>query len=239
MKSTPSGFLVCQSSPDNSLIVYDKDLNQKFKFDGKETQNASYREPHFSYEVNKIIWFNSSSQLCTVDLTNLSYVPSKRLLEGDLAKSSEPLFAIADFARGVYLVIYLIEGEQVMIFVDGDKEPELIIASDVLKEINNINSMDLDKNKKFGVFGGFKKCSKNGALELFKLGGEDPVETINSIDLDCQNVGITRFVEDKEGMLLVGAYSAMFICKISYLTSMISVIEKIDIANAGNLQNYN
>jgi len=67
----------------NNLIVLEKNFNQKFVFQSEVKDNrefSKFRQPHFSQEGKKVIWFGGKSTLYSVDLRDMSLLKIEDLM---------------------------------------------------------------------------------------------------------------------------------------------------------------
>lgn len=72
----------------NNLVLYESNFVEKFKFPGAVADRApvaQYRNPHFSFEGKKIMWFGAKSTLYTVDLRDMSVLKVENVIPQDLA----------------------------------------------------------------------------------------------------------------------------------------------------------
>lgn len=80
------------------------------------------RQPHFSNEGNKMIWFGDKFSISVVDLRDLSQTIIENGLKEVLAaqqvsdKIPEPLNCICDFEANKILVVYAIEEERILVY---------------------------------------------------------------------------------------------------------------------------
>lgn len=163
LRPTPSGHLVLQMNHSNDLMVLDRKLRKQIDFKGKRKDSTiSYRQPHFSFEGQKMIWFGDKYSFSIIDLRDLSQtIVSNLLPEMQGSNHPEPRFSIADFYRSKVLVFYEMEGEGVLVYHEKDREPDMHLASDKFNQFEKVNTLDLTKNKLFGVMGGTSKSTGN------------------------------------------------------------------------------
>lgn len=171
LRPTPSGHLVLQLNNSNDLMVLDRKLRKQIDFKGKKQDaSISFRQPHFSYEGQKMIWFGDKYSFSIIDLRDLSQtIVSNLLPELQGTRHPEPRFAIADFIRSKVLVFYEMEGEGVLVYHEKDREPDMHLASDKFKQFSQVKALDLTKNKLHGVIGGTAKPMPCACLSIFSF----------------------------------------------------------------------
>lgn len=173
IRATPSSHLIIQECFTNHLIIYDKELKEKMKFESKakdlETQFSSktyFRQPNFSFEGDKMIWFGGKVCLFVVDLRTLTQIFIDKIIPDVSNIPPEPINVIADFENHRILIHYKVENEDVLVFNEIDKNPVVHLVEDLFKNFNEFECMDISKNKKYGFSGGAKSSLDHIKIEL-------------------------------------------------------------------------
>ena len=168
LRATPSGHLVIQTHYSHDLVVLDRKLKVKLEFNGKKHSKVPvFREPHFSFEGEKMIWFGGNNSISIVDLRDLSQTVVSNLLPEfeELESTPEPKLSIADFKASKLMILYEMDGESLIVYNERDRDPDMYILPEKFDDMNNVNCMDLSKDKSTGFLGG------ETSLEMFdKLG---------------------------------------------------------------------
>ena len=144
----------------NNLVLYESNFVEKFKFPAAVADSAPvniFRNPHFSFEGKKIIWFGGKSTLYTVDLRDMSVLKLENVIPQDLGgndSKTQPLHCIADFDREKVLVSYFFEEEYVLSYNEKGREADIHILNEIFPKFDEMTCMDLDRNKVFGYVGG-------------------------------------------------------------------------------------
>lgn len=144
----------------NNLVLYESNFVEKFKFPGTISDKSPvnfFRNPHFSFEGKKIIWFGGKSTLYTVDLRDMSILKLENVIPQDLGgddSRTQPLHCIADFEREKVMVSYFFEEEYVLSYLEKGREADIHILNEIFPKLDEITCMELDKNKTFGFVGG-------------------------------------------------------------------------------------
>lgn len=160
LKSTPSGLLLCQEVKTNNLLLLEPNFSEKFRYPGEiadEVPFNKFRQPHFSFEGKKIMWFGGKTTLYTVDLRDMSILKIKNLLpEVMLGQGStpEPMYALADFDKEKYIATYFYTDEFVLSYVEKNREADIHLMSDIFPKMHEVTCMDLDREKVFAFIGG-------------------------------------------------------------------------------------
>lgn len=148
-----------QEQGTNNLIILDKNFNQKFKYDSQIQDRApfnQFRQPQFSFEGSKVIWFGGKTTLFSVDLRDMSILKIENVMPKDLqgAVPPEPLHVIADFEREKILASFYFEDEYVLSYNEKGREADIHILTDIFPKFNHLTCMDTDRKKLFGFIGG-------------------------------------------------------------------------------------
>jgi len=83
MKSTKSGHLLVQEPTTNDIVVYKSSGQEQIRYSAavKFTFPVTHiRNPHFSGENDKVIWFSGTNEISIVDLTDLKMKDYKNFL---------------------------------------------------------------------------------------------------------------------------------------------------------------
>lgn len=239
MKPTPSGCLVLQILGSNDLRVVDKDLSTKFNFEGEfpsYLNSKTYKEPHFSFEGDQMLWFGSKTDLYVVDLKSLSRFKVKDIV-GDGIRA-EPLFAIADFKREKYLIYFKIEQENVLIYSERGREPDPHLVDEIFPLYNELKCLDLTKNKLYGVGGGWTedidpssgKSYSKGCVSAFKFTKSlDLVAEIQLPKRKCSVVTKLKWSQTHEDVLFCTTDGPLFILGFHPTINQFEVLKAINI----------
>lgn len=159
LRGTPSGHIVVQMQGSNDLVVFDKSLKSELEFKGHEPDRQvstdTFKQPHFSFEGKKMIWFGSNSDLLVLDLTSLAQIRIDMFVDPSL--NPTPVNAIADFSQDKYLVHYTAAGDTILVFGEKGREPDTHILSELVPKLNQLNSMDIGRSKFFAFLGGWSE----------------------------------------------------------------------------------
>lgn len=173
IKATPSSHLIIQEVFTNNLVIYDKELNEKMKFPSKTQDQVSqssmkpnFKQPHFSFEGDKMIWFGGKVSLFVVDLRTLTQIFIDKIIPDVSNSPPEPINVIADFEKHRILIHYKVENEDVLVFNEIDKNPVVHLVEDLFPNFNEFECMDITKNKKYGFVGGAKTTLDHVKIEL-------------------------------------------------------------------------
>lgn len=113
------------------------------------------REPHFSFEGDKLVWFGGLTSLYIVDLTSLTQIKIDNFIyDTPSGKPAQPMNAVADFNRQKYLVHYKVEREDIIVFHKHGREPDPHIIEEILPKYDTIKCFELNKKKLYVFVGG-------------------------------------------------------------------------------------
>lgn len=186
LRSTPSGHIVVQNSKTNNLSIYDKKLvlvgELESSYEDAEDTFHAYKNPHFSNEGGKMIWFGDKYGIVVIDLKDMS----RELLDTGFAQDNdtpapEPTYCIADFEKGKYLVycssgtqnyfssIELIDEKEnfvqdyrIKIHEQRDILPNYILGQ-------KISFLDVSSDKSISFVGGISSSTKHAIITVFKF----------------------------------------------------------------------
>jgi hypothetical protein len=83
LKTTRPGYILIQEQNTNNLILYDSNFVEKFKFPSEQKDLVpfeKFRQPHFSNEGNKVIWFGAKTRVFVLDLQDMSLLKLDKLM---------------------------------------------------------------------------------------------------------------------------------------------------------------
>lgn len=230
-------MLQCLGS--NDLKVYDKKLKLKYNFEGEDPSfgnSKNYKEPHFSFENDKIMWFGSRNNMYVVDLKTLVQVKIKEIVsEGILA---EPMCAIADFKREKFLIYFHIEQENVVIYSEKGREPDPHLVDELFPKYNELKCMDLTKNKLYGVAGGWSEDQDPSSGRRYSKGCVSAFKFTKTLDLvaeiqlpkrKCSVVTKLKWSESHEDVLFCTTDGPLFILGFHPTINQFEVLKAIKI----------
>lgn len=172
LRGTPSGHIVVQMQGSNDLIVFDKTLKNELEFKGYEADRQistdTFKQPHFSFEGKKMIWFGSNSDLLILDLTSLAQIRVDMFVDPSL--NPTPVNAIADFSQDKFLVQYVAGGDSIIVFGEKGREPDTHIVNEIVPKLNQLNSMDVSKSKFFAFLAGWSEDIDDKTGKQFSRG---------------------------------------------------------------------
>jgi len=248
LRSTPSGHIVIQKKTSNTLTVFDKKLTKEVEFPGDQVDVVDkkiYREPHFSFEGNNILWFGGKNSLYIVDLRTLSQIKIDRFVGDGI--NPEPICGIADFRREKYLVFFEIEKEFVLIYSERDREPDPHLLDELFPKYNELKCMDLTKNKLYGVVGGWtedidsktKSHYSKGCISAFKF--TKSLDLVAEIELPRKKCSIVKKVlwsRTHEDVLFASTDGPLFILGFHSTINQFEVLKAIDIGGSKGTSLY-
>lgn len=251
LKPTPTGHLLVQQDMSNNLVLYESNFVEKFKFPGTVTDRAPvnfFRNPHFSFEGKKVIWFGGKSTLFTVDLRDMSVLKLENVIPQDLGgddSRTQPLHCVADFEREKVLVSYFFEEEYVLSYIEKGREADIHILSEIFPKFDEITCMDLDKNKAFCFVGGVSVVdqrnqglgvSRKGVVAAFSFNKDLKIVAQLELPTDkCSYVGSILVSPIHEDVIFVSTDGPLFILGLDTADKKLHVIKAINFNNKGKL----
>ena len=165
LRTTPSSHIVVQLLENHNLLVYSKDMKLVVDFKSRYEEqdilgfqrNNLFMEPHFSAEGDKIIWFGSPNSMFIVELSTLAQTMVGELLFEYDGLAPEPLCAIANFDQELYLVLFEIDDQAVLVLKRGNNEADPLFVDDVFPRFEGIKCLDLSLDHKIGFAGGWTR----------------------------------------------------------------------------------
>ena len=228
-------------------MVFDKQFKQVVAFDGRKVDDPSktfFRQPHFSFEGEKMIWFGGKTCVYIVDLTDLSIFLIDNLIPDEEDNPPEPLFTIADLKREKILTVFLFENENTLVYYEKDREPDLHLLSEIFPEYNEISCLDLGKNKIFGFLAGrkFKRDKVSGrqlkipSITGFSFNKELKIAADFEFPITkCNKIGCVRVSPNHEDILYIASDGPLFVLGFSAKEKRFHILKAIDFKNDGNL----
>ena len=217
----------------------DKDLKLVARFPGYEKNSSSIlrkRSPNFSFEGDKIIWFGGNSCLCILDLTNLNHVKIQMINKP--TKDIEPICGVADFYRNKILVYYEIKGVGTLVYNEPSRGNDIHILGEIFPRYQNINDIDLTKNKLFACICGLqidKSRERNGALTIVTF--EKSLEIMGEIRLpknSCSEATSLQLSPTQNDVLFLGTDGPLYIVSFNTGLKKIEVMKSIDLHSKCN-----
>lgn len=135
----------------------------------KITQSSikpEFKQPHFSFEGDKMVWFGGKVCLFIVDLRTLTQIFIDKIIPDVSNNPPEPINVIANFEENKILIHYKVENEDVLVFNHLDNNPVVHLVEDLFPNFNEFECMDISKNKLFGFVGGAKSTLDHVKVEL-------------------------------------------------------------------------
>lgn len=235
-----------QESKTNNLLVFDRSFKQIVSFDGKQQDGPSleiFRQPHFSFEGEKIVWFGGKTCVYIVDLTDLSIFLIDNLIPENEVNPPEPLFTIADLKREKILTCFLFETEHTLVYYEKDREPDLHLLSEIFPKYHQIRCMDLDQQKLFGFLAGLTKKSD-------KITGKQlRIPTINAFTFNkelrkmaefelpikkCSDISCIRVSPKNDDVLYVCTDGPLFVLGFGVRERAFEIVKVVEFKNSGN-----
>lgn len=141
------------------------DSRERDKVDLSSAHRA-FKQPHFSFEGDKMIWFGGKSCVLVIDLRTLNQILVDGLLPNVSRTPPEPLNVVADFEKHRILIHYKMENENILVFNELDREPQMRLVGDLFENFNEFECLDISKNKSYAFAGGAKSSLNHVKVEL-------------------------------------------------------------------------
>lgn len=241
LRPTPSGHIVLQLNSSNDLLVIDRKLRKQIDFKGKiHDKRPVFRQPHFSFEGQKMIWFCDKYSFSIIDLRDLSQtIVSNLLPQLKENQDPEPKLAIADFIRSKVLVYYEMEGEGVLVYHEKDREPDMHLALDKFRDFSSIKAIDLTKNKFLGFAGGTGKISnqrESACLAIFSFNENLSVLVTKKFEEIPNATCINKIAmcSHNENMLIVASDGPLMLIGFDIEREEIDILKVIEMNLNGN-----
>lgn len=224
LRPTPSNHIIVQARGSNSILILDKKLMKHVDFPGRENDFSNpeatkiaqsiERQPHFSNEGYKMIWFGDKWSISILDMTDLS----QNILDNGLKsvlqdqnsnKIPEPVTSIADFEKNKVLVLYNLQYQNILVWHEEMKETQMWLASEKFPQFEKITFMDITKDKKHGIIGGIVKGECSLALFSFNTDMTTVAQITIPTHSEHEQNGVTglRVSSQNDGLILCATRS--------------------------------
>lgn len=242
LRPTPSGHIVMQMKGSNDLVVYTKNISKEVHLSGERVDsidNGLPKDPHFSFEGEKLIWFGGLTSLYTIDLRTLEREKISNFIYDMGNRPPEPICAIADFKRNKHLVVYDMDGDTCVVYHEEGREPDPHLLDDIFPKYKKITCADLNEKKIYGFVGGTAPSSDNafgsmnqtvGCLSAFNFNKE--LSLIAEIEFDkrqCSRVTKVICSKGQEDVVFVSSDGPLFIVGINAQNKVFEVLKAIEI----------
>ena len=220
----------------NDLFVLDKKLKKKIDLNGKRKDlRNTYRQPHFSFEGEKMIWFGDKYSILIIDLRDLTQDRIPNLLpETAQAMHPDPILGVADFVNKKFFVLYEMEGEQIFVYNEKEKEPDMYLTTDKFPSFRTIACMDLNKDKSVGYVGG---QSKGRTANLSFFGFDKNLEIYGELDLreisGAENLMSIKLSEVHEGVAYCATNAGLVVVNCAVDTGDVQILSFVAINFGG------
>ena len=101
-----------------------------------------------------MVWFGGKTSLYIIDLRTLSQVFIDNIIPEVSELPPEPLSVIADFKNDKLLIHFILEDENILVYLEQKNDPVIRLIEDVFPKFTEFECMDLDRDKRFGFVGG-------------------------------------------------------------------------------------
>lgn len=236
-----------QEAGTNNLLVFDKQFKQVVSFDGRQADRSNlklFRQPHFSFEGEKIIWFGGKTCVYIVDLTDLSIFLIDHLIPENDLNPPEPLFSVADLKREKILTVFLFETEQTLVYYEKDREPDLHLLSEIFPRYEKITCVDLDKKKVFAFLSGIvKKRDKISGRKLrlpsitaFSFNKElKKMAEFEFPKKKCSEISCIRVSPSHDDIIYAATDGPLFVLGFSAKEKRFHILKAVNFKNEGKL----
>ena len=234
-----------QETQTNNLLVFDKQLNQVVSFDGRRQDDPALpqlpRQPHFSFEGDRIAWFGGKTCIYIVDLTDLSILHIDKLVD-ESQPLPEPIAVIADFTRERILTCFLKGSTYLLSFYEKDRDTQIKALQEVFPDFETVDALDLDESKMFGfVCGSAVKQSTTSrsrkprvrpTIAAFVFNGKMAVVAQTGLDYRrCSKIGCVAISKERPGIVYVGTDGPLFVLGFDPDEQMLEVVDTIEFKN--------
>lgn len=229
----------------NTLVVYTKNMIKEVQINAEridERDNGISKDPHFSFEGEKIIWFGGLTSLYIVGLRHLDREKIPEFIYDMGNSPPEPVCAIADFPREKHLVVYEMEGETCIVYHEKGREPDPHLLDEIFPKYLEITCIDLNEKKIYGFIGGVGSSedsqpgfnASSGTMSAFHFNKE--LLLIAEIEFDRRKCSrVTKIVCSKshEDVVFVASDGPLFIVGLNVQQKRFEVLKAIEI-NGGS-----
>jgi len=238
-KLVPNGMLVVQECHSNSLRVLDKQLSEVTKHEGIPDRvdiSSINRQPHFSGEGSKIIWFGGKGSIIELSLKDMSYiVHADMAIDVSDSKPCVPICAIADFERNKLLAIYSYDNQNIVAFKENGRSPDHHVLEEIFPYIDKATAIDIFPNKVHCIIGGAgidRDNLRSACVGLFKF--SKALEVLGAIHLPgnaCTEITCLKSSPSKEGIVFAGTDGPILVLATNVQEGLITIIKSINIPN--------
>lgn len=238
-----------QEQMSNDLILLEKNYTQKFKFNAEVADrmpSQKFRQPHFSFEGKKVIWFGGKTTLYSVDMRDLSLLKIENMMPSDIqgAPTPEPLHVVADFDREKVLATFYFDQEFVMSYSEKSREADIHLITELFPKLTEPTCLDLDKKKVFGFIGGHTMKEDGSSMQSsFRKKAIVTAFTFNknlkivaNIELPadkCSSVGSILVSPEHEDLIYVNTDGPLFILGLNVAERKFHIIKAVNYQNKG------
>lgn len=216
-------------------MVFDRKLKLKVEFKSKmsdfEDDELIHRNPHFSFEGEKMVWFKGKFSISLIDLRDLSQVEYNNLIPYDPNEEHlpEPRFSVADFKREKILLYYEVGQTGMILYQEERNDPHIYSCSDCFDTFERIEALDLTEDKNFVICGGSdnSKATFIAGFSFEKtltLMGKKTLQMLN-----CSKIHALAFSKSKDDLLFASTDGPFLVLGLDLYRSKIDLLKIIDI----------
>lgn len=159
MKATRSGHILMQEAVTNDLVVLDHTGDEILRHKGFQKarfEQTAARNPHFSGEVDSVVWFGGTTSLAIVSLKDLSFNEIQNFLPTyGTGKDGLPIRAVMKDGGRKMLVFFVVENQPSFAFMSTElQEPDIYLADEILPKFQNIVDIETSLNRDIVFVGG-------------------------------------------------------------------------------------
>lgn len=232
-----------QTKGDNSLVVYTKNITKEVQIKAERIDTVDTgvaKDPHFSFEGEKMVWFGGLTSLYTVDLRTLEREKISDFIYDMGGVPPEPICAIADFGRSKHMVAYSLDNETIVVYHEKGREPDPHLLDDIFPKYIEINCMDLNEKKIYGFIGGVGSSDDNvnnraGCVSAFGFNKE--LKLLAEIEFDrtkCSSVSKVICSVSHEDVLFVSSDGPIFVLGLDVVNKKFEILKAIEIQGGSN-----
>lgn len=222
----------------NSLVVYTKNITKEVQIKAERidtVESTLSKDPHFSFEGEKMIWFGGLTSLYTVDLRTLERdkIPDFIYDMGDTAP--EPFCAIADFKRGKHMVAYDMDGETCIVYHEQGREPDPHLLDDIFPKYIEVTCMDINEKKIYGFIGGVGASDSNPNMNVACLSGfnfNKELKLVAEMEFDSRKCSrVTKIIcsKSQEDILFAATDGPLYVVGVNPPERKFEVLKAIEI----------
>lgn len=223
LKAARSGHVIMQEATSNDLVVADFTGEEQMRHKG--TQKAQFdatiaRNPHFSGEVDSILWFCGTTSIGIVSLQDLSYNEIKNFLPTyGTNKDGIAIRGIMKDGGKSILVLFIVENQNCLAFLgDGNQEPDIYFVEDILPKYQTLMDLELSLDKQTVFCGGNTvksqtDPSKKSVALLTALNFHRDLKVLDEMELVEHDPTMVFCIKraNKEDIIFAGCMKSVFI----------------------------